>query len=186
MEACGLRAARLLDNTMNPLAEPPRVLRSGRWPTWARDRRVQAGAAAAVVLVVAAIAIALARGGAQDARGPARASPFNEPTAATANPAGTFHLLTPGPTVPAGHWRWSGRVIDQAGKGLADVCVHIGPGECRFNSVRTDDQGKWVIDFPQVDVIYEFHFVKQGFQTVDQTVRTEGPGQLEVRMIPSQ
>ena len=134
---------------------------------------------------MAVIAIAVTRGGAQDARGPAQASPFNEPTAATQNPGATFHLVTPGPTVPAGHWRWTGRVIDLDGNPLPDVCVHIGPGECRFNSVRTDDQGKWVIDFPQVDVSYEFHFTKQGLQQVDQTVRTQGPGQLEIRMIPT-
>ena len=62
--------------------------------------------------------------------------------------------------------------------------MHIGPGDCQFNSVRTDDQGKWVIDFPQVDVMYEFHFVKDGYQTVDQTIETKGPGQFEVRLIP--
>ena len=108
-----------------------------------------------------------------------------EPTAATPPAEGTpFRLITPGPTVPAGHWRWTGSVIDQDGKPLAGVCVHIGPGECRFNSVRTDEQGKWVIDFPQVDVQYDFHFVKEGYQTVDLSIRTVGPGDLPVRMIP--
>ncbi len=75
-------------------------------------------------------------------------------------------------------------MIDQDGKILADVCVHIGPGDCRFNSVRTDQDGKWVIDFPQVDVQYDFHFVKDGYQTVDQSIRTQGPGDFQVRLIP--
>jgi hypothetical protein len=114
------------------------------------------------------------------------ASPIVEPTAATPPAEGTpFHLNTPGPTVPEGHWRWSGSVIDQDGKALPGVCVHIGPGDCRFNSIRTDDQGKWVIDFPQVDVEYDFHFVKDGFQTVDQAIHTTGPGDFQVRMIPT-
>src|SRR5438105_3214508 len=113
------------------------------------------------------------------------AAPFVEPTAATPPAEGTpFHLNTPGPTVPAGHWRWTGRTIDEKGNPLTGVCVHIGPGDCQFNSVRTDEAGKWVIDFPQVDVQYEFHFVKQGYQTVDQTIRTQGPGTFEVRLIP--
>jgi hypothetical protein len=87
--------------------------------------------------------------------------------------------------VPEGHWRWTGSVIDQDGKPLAGVCVHIGPGDCRFNSIRTDESGKWVIDFPQVDVQYDFHFVKDGYQRVDLSIRTQGPGDLPVRMIPS-
>ena len=108
-----------------------------------------------------------------------------EPTAATPPAEGTpFHLNTPGPTVPEGHWRWTGSVIDQDGNPLSGVCVHIGPGDCRFNSIRTDEKGKWVIDFPQVDVQYDFHFVKDGYQTVDQSVRTQGPGDFQVRLIP--
>ena len=119
------------------------------------------------------------------AEGPATASPFPEPTAATPPASGTpFQRVTPGPTVPAGHWRWIGRTIDEKSDPLPGVCVHIGPGDCQFNSVRTDDQGRWVIDFPQVDVMYEFHFVKEGYQTVDQTIETKGPGQFEVRLIP--
>src|SRR5439155_1478638 len=84
------------------------------------------------------------------------ASQVVEPTAATPPAEGTpFHLNTPGPTVPEGHWRWTGSVIDQDGNPLAAVCVHIGPGDCRFNSIRTDDKGKWVIDFPQVEAMYD-------------------------------
>ena len=61
--------------------------------------------------------------------------------------------------------------------------MHIGPGECRFNSIRTDELGKWVIDFPQVDVQYDFHFVKEGYQRVDVSIRTQGPGEMPIRMI---
>ena len=114
------------------------------------------------------------------------ASPIVEPTAATPPAEGTpFKLNTPGPTVPEGHWRWSGSVIDQDSKPLSGVCVHIGPGDCRFNSIRTDEKGKWVIDFPQVNVEYDFHFVKDGYQTVDQAIQTTGPGDFQVRMIPT-
>ena len=121
----------------------------------------------------------------QVATSPSPTTQVVEPTAATPPAEGTpFHLSTPGPTVPAGHWRWTGSVIDQDGKVLADVCVHIGPGDCRFNSIRTDQDGKWVIDFPQVDVQYDFHFVKDGYQTVDQSIRTQGPGDFQVRLIP--
>src|SRR5438477_7939938 len=114
------------------------------------------------------------------------ASPTVEPTAATPPAEGTpFHLNTPGPTVPEGHWRWAGSVIDQDSKPLPGACLPIGPGGRRFNSIRTDDQGKWVIDFPQVNVEYDFHFVKDGYQTVDQSIQTTGPGDFQVRMIPT-
>jgi hypothetical protein len=132
-----------------------------------------------ILLVVATLAC-----GPSGTAGVPTANP-NEPTKATPPAEGTpFRLLTPGPTVPAGHWRWKGRVIDKDDKPLAGVCVHIGPGDCQFNSIRTDDDGRWVIDFPQVDVIYQFHFVKDGLQRVDQDIRTTGPGDFEVRMIP--
>ena len=131
-----------------------------------------------------ALAVAACSASGQAATSPT-AVPTVEPTQATPPAEGTpFKLATPGPTVPAGHWRWFGSVIDQDGKALPGVCVHIGPGDCRFNSIRTDDQGKWVIDFPQVDVQYDFHFVKDGYQTVDESIRTQGPGDFQVRLIP--
>ncbi|MBI3522191.1 MAG: carboxypeptidase regulatory-like domain-containing protein [Chloroflexi bacterium] len=119
---------------------------------------------------------------------PQTASPLSTlepiPVAATPLAEGTpFKLLTPGPTVPAGHWRWTGQVLDGDGKPLPGVCVHIGPGECHFTSITTDADGRWVIDFPQVDVMYEFHFSKDGYAQVDQTVRTTGPRDLDVRMV---
>jgi hypothetical protein len=138
---------------------------------------------AGVALTTAAI---VACGGAPAAQTSPTPTLIAEPTAATPPASGTpFHLATPGPTVPAGHWRWLGSVIDQDSKPLAGVCVHIGPGDCQFNSVRSDDQGKFVIDFPQVDVQYDFHFVKDGYQKVDVSIRTQGPGSLPVRMIPN-
>jgi len=137
----------------------------------------------ALLLVVSVIS---ACGSPQAVTSSPTAQPVPEPTAATPPAQGTpFHLNTPGPTVPAGHWRWVGDVIDQDGKPLAGVCVHIGPGDCQFNSIRTDEKGKWVIDFPQVDVQYDFHFVKDGYQKVDYTIRTQAPGDFEVRMIPT-
>jgi len=137
----------------------------------------------ALALVAGVVAACSPSGAAKPS--PSTAPVAIEPTAATPPAEGTpFHLLTPGPTVPVGHWRWTGRVIDQDSKPLAGVCVHIGPGDCQFNSIRTDDLGKWVIDFPQVDVQYDFHFVKDGFQKVDQSIHTQGPGEFEVRMIP--
>ena len=137
-------------------------------------------------LVVLAFGLIVACGAPAPAATIATATPATPaPTQATPPAEGTpFRLITPGPTIPAGHWRWTGSVIDQDGKPLAGVCVHIGPGECRFNSVRTDEQGKWVIDFPQVDVQYDFHFVKEGYQTVDLSIRTQGAGDLPIRMIP--
>jgi len=140
--------------------------------------------ATALALLLAASVIG-ACGSPQATNASPTAQPIPEPTAATPPAEGTpFRLNTPGPTVPAGHWRWTGDVIDQDGKPLPGVCVHIGPGDCQFNSIRTDEKGKWVIDFPQVDVEYDFHFVKDGYQKVDYSIRTQAPGQFEVRMIP--
>ncbi len=136
------------------------------------------------LFLVIAFLIAVACSGPK-AEGPATAPQVTELPKATPPAEGTpFHLVTPGPTIPAGHWRWTGRTIDEKSNPLPGVCVHIGPGDCQFNSVRTDDLGKWVIDFPQVDVQYVFHFVKDGYQTVDQIIETKGPGQFEVRLIP--
>ncbi len=163
-----------------------------RW--WAGLRRGETrpivglvATAAIVVLLIAAAVVLPAR----SERPPAAVSsgpPTLEPTpaAATVPAEGTpFRLITPGPTIPAGHWRWRGQVLDIEGKPLAGVCVHIGPGDCRFNSIRTDDDGRWVIDFPQVDVMYEFHFTKDGYQRDDETIRTQGPGELNIRMVRS-
>lgn len=140
----------------------------------------------ALAVTALACALIVACGGSAPAAvaTPQTPTPTAEPTAATAPASGTpFRLITPGPTVPEGHWRWTGQVFDEIGTPLAGVCVHIGPGECRFNSIRTDETGKWVIDFPQVDVQYDFHFVKEGYQRVDVSIRTQGPGELPIRMI---
>ncbi len=156
------------------------------WRDQLRRRPVQIGGAVLLTIAVV-IGVALAtRSATPAARAVPTASRLQpEPTAATPPAEGTpFRLLTPGPTVPAGHWRWKGSVIDQDNKPLAGVCVHIGPGECRFNSIRTDEEGRFVIDFPQVDVVYEFHFIKEGYQQVDESIRTQAPGELNIRMIP--
>src|SRR5438093_13691252 len=104
-------------------------------------RLITRAASGFILLVVASLAC-----GPSGTAGVPTASPGNEPTKATPPAEGTpFRLLTPGPTVPAGHWRWTGRVIDTNSKPLPGVCVHIGPGDCQFNSVRSDDDGRWVI-----------------------------------------
>ena len=158
------------------------------WRDQLRRREVQIGAAVVgVAIVIGAVAYAASSRSPYTILAPSATAPriSSEPTAATPPALGTpFKLLTPGPTIPAGHWRWTGTVVDQDGNPLPGVCVHIGPGDCRFNSIRTDDDGKWVIDFPQVDVFYEFHFLKEGFQQVDETIRTEGPGEMHERMTP--
>jgi hypothetical protein len=160
------------------------------WRDQLRRREVQIGAAVVGVLAVIIGVAVVAASSSNPEYGklpPAATATRSEdaPSAATPPAEGTpFRLLTPGPTIPAGHWRWSGSVIDENSAPLPGVCVHIGPGDCRFNSVRTDEQGRWVIDFPQVDVIYEFHFIKEGYQQVDETIRTQGPGELRERLIP--
>lgn len=150
------------------------------------DRRAVALTAAGASLVfVALLVVGLVafRGEAPAPKALPSLTPPPTVSAATP-PAGTpFKLITPGPTVPAGHWRWRGTVIDGEGKPLEGVCVHIGPGDCRFNSIRTDEKGQWVIDFPQVDVMYEFHFTKEGYRQVDDQIRTQAPGELNIRMI---
>lgn len=153
----------------------------------ARDRRAVALTAGAAALLVLLLFVGLFafRSESPAAKAPPTLTPPPTVTAATP-PAGTpFRLITPGPTVPAGHWRWRGAVVDVDDKPIEGVCVHIGPGDCRFNSIRTDEKGQWVIDFPQVDVFYDFHFIKEGYRQVDDRIRTQAPGDLRTRMVRS-
>ena len=157
------------------------------WREQLRRREVQIGAAVVAVLaVVVGVTVASSGGsGPRSTAAPTASQVAAEPASATPPAEGTpFKLMTPGPTIPAGHWRWKGLVIDQDSKPLPGVCVHIGPGDCRFNSIRTDEEGRWVIDFPMVDVVYDFHFVKEGYDIVNDSIRTQAAGELNVRMLP--
>src|SRR2546422_1723405 len=83
----------------------------------------------AVVSLACALIVACG-GSAPPAGTPQTANPTAEPTAATPPASGTpFHLITPRPTVPEGHWRWTGQIFDETGTPLAGVWVHNRPGE---------------------------------------------------------
>ena len=70
---------------------------------------------------------------------------------------------TPDPAV----WRFEGRVVDDGGAALTDVCVVIGPRGCQRFSPHTDDRGVYSFDVPQVPtVVYDLYFQKDGFITV--------------------
>jgi len=70
---------------------------------------------------------------------------------------------TPDPAV----WRFEGRVVDESGATLTDVCVVIGPRGCQRFSPHTDDRGVYFFDVPQIPtVVYDLYFEKDGFVTV--------------------
>ena len=70
---------------------------------------------------------------------------------------------TPDPAV----WRFEGRVVDDSGAALTDVCVVIGPRGCQRFSPHTDDRGVYFIDVPQnPTVVYDLYFERDGYLTV--------------------
>lgn len=70
---------------------------------------------------------------------------------------------TPDPAV----WRFEGRVVDESGATLTNVCVVIGPRGCQQFSPHTDDRGVYFFDVPQnPTVVYDLYFQKDGFVTV--------------------
>jgi hypothetical protein len=71
------------------------------------------------------------------------------------------------PTPDAAVWRFEGRVVDDTGASLGDVCVVIGPRGCQRFSPHTDDRGVYFFDVPQIPtVVYDLYFEKDGFVTV--------------------
>ena len=79
---------------------------------------------------------------------------------------------TPDPAV----WRFEGRVVDETGAALTDVCVVIGPHGCQRFSPHTDDRGVYFFDVPQnPSVVYDLYFEKDGFVTVWSRVQPSAP-----------
>jgi hypothetical protein len=74
---------------------------------------------------------------------------------------------TPTPTPDPAVWRFEGRVVDEGGASVSDVCVVIGPRGCQRFSPHTDDRGVYSFDVPQnPNVVYDLYFQKDGFVTV--------------------
>jgi carboxypeptidase family protein len=77
-------------------------------------------------------------------------------------------------------WHVEGRVTDTQLKPVEGVCVAVGPNGCRPTNPRTDADGKWFIDFPQVAVPYDLHFIKQGYKQVDYRLDIKGPQRVDI------
>jgi hypothetical protein len=82
-------------------------------------------------------------------------------------------------------WHVEGRVTDRQLKPIEGVCVAVGPNGCRPTNPRTDAEGRWFIDFPQVAVPYDLHFIKQGYKQVDYRLDLKGPNRVDIAMEPS-
>jgi hypothetical protein len=76
-----------------------------------------------------------------------------------------------------------GHVTDASLKPIADVCVAIGPNGCRRLSPRTDGEGNWSFDFPQVEVAYDLHFKKDGYRQIDVRIDLTGPRRVDTVMV---
>lgn len=81
-------------------------------------------------------------------------------------------------------WHVEGRVTDTALKPVEGVCVAVGPNGCQRLNPRTDADGKWFIDFPQVAVPYDLHFIRQSYRELIVRVNLDGPRQVNVVMEP--
>lgn len=92
-----------------------------------------------------------------------------------------IQTLRPAPS-GAAVWRVEGRVIDPQLKPVEGVCVAVGPNGCRPTNPRTDAGGNWFIDFPQVAVPYDLHFIKQGYKDVDYRLDIKGPQRIDIGM----
>jgi hypothetical protein len=125
---------------------------------WSADRRVQIGVGVFALLIL----IAAARVG------------FASPSPPVATPS-------PTPTLQAGFWRIEGTVVDDKGKPVSGVCVGVGPAVCTDVNPRTDEQGRWHIDVPQVTVDYDFHFTKR-FACLQEDKRIHPTGSISFQM----
>jgi hypothetical protein len=81
-------------------------------------------------------------------------------------------------------WHVDGRVTDTQLKPVQGVCVAVGPKGCQPTNPRTDADGNWFIDFPQVAAPYDLHFIKQGYKQVDYRLDIKGPQRIDIAMEP--
>lgn len=88
---------------------------------------------------------------------------------------------TPTPTPDPAIWRFEGRVVDEDGQALTDVCVVIGPRGCQRASPHTDDRGVYSFDVPQITtVVYDLYFVKDGYRVVWYHAQPQAPTLFDV------
>lgn len=166
-----------------------------------RDRRILAAGAAAIVVVAAAAVVATR--GAPGAIVPLSTAPIHAPITSPlpevpsptapasvgALPLGASEVATtsapvrsapppptPTPTPDPLVWRFEGRVVDEGGDPLKDVCISIGPRGCQRFSPHTDDRGVYFVDLPQnATVVYDLYFQKDGYLTVWYEVQPNAP-----------
>jgi Carboxypeptidase regulatory-like domain len=81
-------------------------------------------------------------------------------------------------------WHVEGRVTDTQLKPIEGACVAVGPNGCQPTNPRTDANGNWFIDFPQVAVPYDLHVTRQGYRQVDYRLDLKGPQRLDLAMEP--
>jgi hypothetical protein len=88
---------------------------------------------------------------------------------------------TPTPTPDPNIWRFEGRVVNEAGQPLMEVCVVVGPHGCQPYGPHTDELGRYYVDLPQNPAIeYEIRFEKEGFFTVYYRLQPAGPTEFHV------
>ena len=132
------------------------------------------------VLVVVAFALGLAGiGRVPRAASATTASPTHAAAPGGVSPAPTVAIPTPTPDPAV--WRFEGRVVDETGAALEEVCVVIGPHGCQVHGPHTDERGVYFIDMPQNPVIvYELRFERAGYTTVYYLAQPSGPTIFDV------
>jgi hypothetical protein len=131
----------------------------------ARERRYVVAAAAGAAVLIAIVIVAVVVGAGRSA-----------PVTIIASPS-----PSPSPTATQlGMWRIQGTITDTAVKPLGGVCIGVGPAVCTSTNPRTDTQGRWFIDLPAVEVEYDLHFTKDGYQPVSTHIKLNGPQTLGV------
>ena len=84
------------------------------------------------------------------------------------------------PSPRLGTWRIQGTITDTQVRPLEGVCIGVGPAVCTETNPRTDALGHWFLDLPAVEVEYDLHFTKDGYQPTGTHIRLTGPQTLGV------
>jgi Tfp pilus assembly protein PilF len=99
-------------------------------------------------------------------------------------------LVLPAAASAESHGRLIGKVVDNQGHPIAGVTVTTTCSDIMgFQDVETtNDRGIFMVDFPQVDVLYRHSFEKTGYVglKIDQRWTTEGTERHEFKMYPAE
>ncbi|HVE67658.1 MAG TPA: carboxypeptidase-like regulatory domain-containing protein [Solirubrobacteraceae bacterium] len=90
---------------------------------------------------------------------------------------------TPTPTPDPAIWRVHGLVVDEQGRPIPDVCVAIGPHGCLQYSPRTNANGIFFFDAPQIPTVsYDLHYFTSEYQLLTMRVTPTGPTTFRVTL----